>query len=199
VSGFSIRLPVGTNVLALQFAKVGFNCVRISKETKRTMVKPERGAKSKAIRDFLQTKPDAGPKEIVETLQGQGIKVTAALVSRIKYGKAAAGGKPKRGRLRGNLSEQIRSYLTQNPSAKPKEIREALAKQGFKAAPGLISNVKHRFEKEGSNSRRPAKSRTVGIPSTLTVESLLQVRELANSVGGLDQLRRAAKMLSQLQ
>ncbi len=163
------------------------------------MANPERGAKSKAIRDFLQSKPEAGPKEIIETLKGQGIKVTAALVSRIKYGKPGKGATGKRGRRKGNLSEQIRSYLSQNPTAKPKEIQEALAKQGLKVAPGLISNLKHRFEKEGTGSHGKAKPRAAGSASNVTVENLLQVRELANSVGGLDQLRKAAEMLAQLQ
>ena len=163
------------------------------------MEKPERGAKSQAIRDFLQTKPEAGPKEIIETLMGQGIKVTAALVSQIKYGKASKGTKGKRRRRKESLSDLIRSHLTQHPDAKPNEIRESLAKQGLKVASGLISDVKHRFEKEGSGARRRPKGRVATSPRTVTIETLLQVRELANSVGGLDQLRKAADMLSQLQ
>lgn len=160
------------------------------------MVKPERGAKSQAVREYLKEHRKAGPKEIVDALKAQGIEVTPTLVSNIKYGKRGTGKGRKKGRKE-NSSSHIRAYLEQNPAAKPKEIQEALAKQGFKVATGLISNVKYHFEK-----KRPAKAgrgarRTEGaLPS---VDQLLQVKDLAKSLGGLDQLRRAADALAQLQ
>jgi len=161
------------------------------------MVKPERGAKSRAVREYLKENKKAGPKEIVDALKAQGIEVTSTLVSNIKYGKRGTG---KRGRRsgRGMASSHIRAYLEENPGAKPKEIKEALAKQGFKVATGLISNVKYHFERKSSSKTRRGPSRRVdgALPS---VDQLLQVKDLANSMGGLDQLRRAAEALAQLQ
>ena len=40
--------------------------------------------KSSAIRDFMAANPNAGPKEVADTLSKQGIKVSPAFVSTIK-------------------------------------------------------------------------------------------------------------------
>lgn len=162
------------------------------------MVKPERGAKSRAVREYLKEHKKAGPKEIVDALKAQGIDVTATLVSSIKYGKRGPGRRGRRKSGKGTASTHIRAYLEQNPGAKPKEIKEALAKQGLKVATGLISNVKYHFERKPSAKAGRGPSRRVdgALPS---VDQLLQVKDLANSLGGLDQLRRAAEALAQLQ
>jgi len=161
------------------------------------MTKPERGAKSQAVRDYLKEHKKAGPKEIVDALKAQGIEVTATLVSSIKYGRRGTG-KGRRRSGKETASSHIRAYLEANPGAKPKEIKEALAKQGFKVATGLISNVKYHFERKPSVKPGRGASRRVdgSLPS---VDQLLQVKDLANSLGGLDQLRRAAEALAKLQ
>lgn len=46
-----------------------------------------RGSRSQAVRDYLQTNPSAGPAQIVEELKKQGIKISAALASQVKYKK----------------------------------------------------------------------------------------------------------------
>jgi len=64
-------------------------------------------------------------------------------------------------------------------------------------ATGLISNVKYHFEKKGpAKAGRGVRRAEGSLPS---VDQLLQVKGLANSLGGLDQLRRAADALAQLQ
>jgi hypothetical protein len=126
------------------------------------------------------------------------VNVSAALVSRIKYGKVGTSGKPARGRRAGTQSESIRAYLMAHPNAKPKEIRLALAEQGLKVGTGLISNVKHNFMKNGkAPSVRVAARRTSAV--AVTVPQLMEVRRLAASLGGLDQLQRAIETLEQLQ
>src|SRR5262245_50216210 len=55
--------------------------------------------RSQAIRDYLSSNPDATPKTIIEELAKKKIKVSAALVSAVKYNKATpAKGRKKRGR-----------------------------------------------------------------------------------------------------
>ncbi len=50
------------------------------------MARGTRGAnKSQAIRDYLATNPDSGPKQIVADLRKQGTKVSLALASAVKY------------------------------------------------------------------------------------------------------------------
>lgn len=49
--------------------------------------------KSKAIREYLTTKPGAGPREVCESLAAKGIEVSQQLVSQVK---ARMGAKKKR-------------------------------------------------------------------------------------------------------
>ncbi|MEM6314755.1 MAG: hypothetical protein AAF743_11740 [Planctomycetota bacterium] len=61
--------------------------------------------KSAAIRDYLKTKPDAGPTEVCKELKKKGIVVAPALVSNVKAAlrgkKAGAKKKGKPGRKPG--------------------------------------------------------------------------------------------------
>src|SRR5678816_2992592 len=61
----------------------------------------KRGAKSAAIREYLEANPGAMPNEVVAQLKKKGLKVSAQMVSVLK-GKAKAGGR-RRGRAAGNL------------------------------------------------------------------------------------------------
>jgi len=91
----------------------------------------ERGARSKAVRDFLAANPKASPKVVVEELSKQGISVSLGLVSVIKYSKR---GKMNRSARRGGrLSGSFDSLL----HAK-KFIDEV---GGFEAAKEAISLV----------------------------------------------------------
>lgn len=65
----------------------------------------ERGARSKAVRDYLAANPKASPKVVVEELGKQGVSVSLGLVSVIKYSKRGKVKRPGRrgGRLSGSL------------------------------------------------------------------------------------------------
>jgi hypothetical protein len=179
------------------------------------MLAPERGARSRAIRDYLKTNSKAGPKEIVTSLGASGIEVTEGLVSSIKYGKkrtrrrkksrgkAAVGS--RRTRKAVSSSESIRDYMRRHPDAKPNEVRAGLRKEGVKVSRGLISNVKFRV---GQQAATPAvrvaarkmstrKVRAAG-KSPVTVEQLKEVRRLIDEFGGAGQLRQALETLEQL-
>lgn len=51
---------------------------------KATEPAPERGAKTKAVKDYFATHKKAGPKEVVAALKEQGIDVSPNMVSIIK-------------------------------------------------------------------------------------------------------------------
>lgn len=55
--------------------------------------------RSEEVRKYLLAHPDAGPKEVVAVLAQQGITITSALVSNVKYGsgrsKKAAGNRAR--------------------------------------------------------------------------------------------------------
>jgi hypothetical protein len=55
---------------------------------------------SQAIRDYLDKRPTATPKEIQAALADQGLKVSYSLISQVKY-KAPQKGKRQRARVNG--------------------------------------------------------------------------------------------------
>jgi hypothetical protein len=55
------------------------------------MARYKRGARTQAVRDFLDANPDASPKQVVDGLREKGIRVKLTLVTSIKYKKPAAG------------------------------------------------------------------------------------------------------------
>jgi hypothetical protein len=57
------------------------------------MARMKRGARSQAVRDYLQEHPEASPKEIVDGLKARGIKVKVTLVNSIKYKKPSKTGR----------------------------------------------------------------------------------------------------------
>ena len=52
--------------------------------------------RSDAVRKHLASNPDAKPKEVVAALRKEGLTVTTALVSRIKWEAKQKNGQPKR-------------------------------------------------------------------------------------------------------
>jgi arginine repressor len=177
------------------------------------MPDPERGTRSNAIREFLKTNPTAGTQEIISALHNQGVEVTQSLVHKIKYRKGA---RKKRGKTRGRTaaasaagasisrSDAIRDYLRQNPDAAQKEIKAALRKQGLKVSSGLIGSVKFHLKKDRARppvraAARKMRSRQRSRAGTsVTVDQLLEVKRVADSLGGAQQLRHALERLEQL-
>lgn len=87
--------------------------------------------KSKAIRDYMAQKPDAGPTAVAEGLGKKGIEVSAAFVSTIK-----AMDKAKKAGRRGRVGEVTTADLLQAKKLadqlggveRAKEAMDALAK-----------------------------------------------------------------------
>jgi|SRR5579872_1576144 len=98
---------------------------------------------------------------------------------------------------RGLRSEAIREYLTANPNANPKRIVAALEEMGIEVTVGLASNIKYggKRRKAGSPAVRAVTRRTWN--GSLTVEQLLEVKRLSDSLGGVDRLRLAVEALDQ--
>ena len=57
--------------------------------------KPERGERSKAVREYLKENPSASPKQVVAALKAQGMKISLGLVSVLKYSKRPIGVKAR--------------------------------------------------------------------------------------------------------
>ena len=103
----------------------------------------------------------------------------------------------KRKRARGgpNKSDAIRDYLAKNKDAKPKEIIEALAKQGIKVSQALVGNVKFTSGKKTVKAKKKA-----GRPprADLTAADLLEAKRLADQLGGISKAKQALETLEKL-
>lgn len=174
------------------------------------MATAEHGTKSQAIAGYLATNPGAGINQIVEGLKEQGIQVSLGLAKAVKYAKkgkrsssrkagraALANAKPVSG------SELIRQFIARHPDAMPKAIELGLKQQGVKVSLGLISNVKYGSRKK-TGKRRAMRTPAARIaarktPSrSVTIEQLLEVKRVADSIGGVVHVRAALDTLDQL-
>jgi arginine repressor len=77
--------------------------------------KTQRGEKTAAVSEYLDAHPGAGPKEIVEALAKQHIKITTAHVSNIK-GKLNKGGKAKKAAKKPALVEAAAPAVVEKPT-----------------------------------------------------------------------------------
>ena len=93
---------------------------------------------------------------------------------------------------RGKKTQVIREYLAAHPTEGPAAVVAGLKAQGITVKPGLVSAVK--YGKVRSKSVRVAARRT-SRNSSITVEQLLEVKKLADSIGGSEQLRSALDAL----
>jgi hypothetical protein len=116
-----------------------------------------------------------------------------------------------------NKSQAIRDYRKAHPKHKPKQIAEELSKGGVKVSAQFVSTVlsnskKKPVRKPGrpkaaapTRRGRPAGTRRGRPPARspkrsedLSVESLLRVKEVAEELGGIDDVRTALNALEEL-
>jgi arginine repressor len=178
------------------------------------MAKSRSGTKSQAISEYLAENKDAGPKQIVAALKEKGVDVSFGLASAVKYGtkgkKKASAKKARKSIIRSQAesvvtgSESIRRYIAKNRKAGPKEIEAGLKAEGIQVSMALISAVKYAKGKKAGKKKR-ARTPMVhaaarATPSTVvTFEQLIEVKRLADSLGGADHIRAALDALAQLQ
>jgi hypothetical protein len=100
-------------------------------------------------------------------------------------------------------SESIRRFIAKHPSAKPKEISLGLKGQGIKVSKGLISNVKYGGRRRAKRKRPQSATVHAAARRTrkgaVTVDQLLQVKQLVDSLGSSAQVEAALDMLERLQ
>ena len=169
------------------------------------------GTKSQAVSEYLSANKDASPNQIVEALKAKGVEVSLGLAKVVKYGKparkasrkksvrvAAGNGKPMTG------SESIRQFIAKHPDAGPKAIELGLKQKGVKVSLALISAVKYAKGSKAGKKKRRSKTPVVHAAArktataSVTVEQLLAVKRLADSLGGSDQVRMLLETLEQL-
>src|SRR5688572_11720749 len=99
-----------------------------------------------------------------------------------------------------NKSNAIRNYKANHSDAGPKEISEALSKDGVKVTPAFVSTVLSNDKRKGGNGRRKRRGgRRPGRPGgNKTMATLIQAKKLAEQMGGIERARRALNALSRL-
>jgi hypothetical protein len=101
---------------------------------------------------------------------------------------------------RGARSQAVRDYLGEHPEASPKEIVDGLKARGIKVKVTLVNSIKYKKPAKGGRRRAPSlrvAARRAG-SAAVTVDQLLEVKRLADSLGGVDHVRKAVEMLEQL-
>lgn len=95
-----------------------------------------------------------------------------------------------------NKSQAIRAYKSTHKRSKPKEISEALAKEGVNVTPAFVSTVLSTARrKKGKGGRRgPGKAAKSGN----AYSHLIQARKLADQMGGVEKARAALDALAKI-
>lgn len=104
---------------------------------------------------------------------------------------------------RGEKTTAAREYLAAHPSASPKEIVAGLAATGMKIKLGLANSIKYnkREKKAGRRRGRTPVARVAARQlsnGAVTIEQLIEVKKLSDSLGGVQQVRAALDALDML-
>lgn len=177
------------------------------------MAASTRGNLTSAVRDYVAAHPDTRPTAIVAGLHEQGVEVSRSLVNKVLYGgkskrrrrgrrRAAPAGAAKAPATTG--TQAIQEYIRRHPGAGPKQIREELGEQGVTVSASLVSAVKYRTGRRSAKpavraaARRKPARRSAPKPAAVTLEQLLEVKQMADELGGAATLRNALETLEQL-
>lgn len=100
-----------------------------------------------------------------------------------------------------NKSQLVRDYAAKHPSAKPKEIEAALAKEdGVKIPAAQISSIL--WQKANKKGKKTAKKKTRPRPSSsiqnISLEALLDAKNFADKVGGVEDAQQLLQALNKL-
>ncbi|MBS0263694.1 MAG: hypothetical protein JSS02_17255 [Planctomycetes bacterium] len=99
-------------------------------------------------------------------------------------------------------SELIRRYIAAHPRQKAKDIQAGLLAEGVEVQSGLIRMVLSKSGKRKSKRRQRAEATAVvadtSFAGSVGFEQLVEVKKLADALGGLEQVRQAVAALDQL-
>jgi len=138
----------------------------------------------------LHTKTEGLIKDVFSSFKSGAKAPKSKIVVKTK----SKTGKPRAGRDGGlNRSELIRSYFEKNGlDSRPRDVIEALKKEGVEVAPALVSIVKHKLNNGTSKTKKEkvtvAKSKTTrksGDPLPAVVQAVLEKNKDGLKLGDL--------------
>ncbi|MHB1035036.1 MAG: hypothetical protein ACYC35_10175 [Pirellulales bacterium] len=98
-----------------------------------------------------------------------------------------------------NKSQLIRDYLETDPGAMPRVIVAALKAQGVVVNPRVVSIVKSKMmAKKSKRGRKPKSAMPATQRAPISADDLVQMKQLADKLGGLDAAKRALDVLDSL-
>ena len=170
--------------------------------------------RSQAIRDYLADHGSANVKEIKQALSAQGLEVSDALISKVKYRspglkkrKRRAVAATQENGAEVNKSEEIRKTFKElGPKTRTKDIVAALAAKGVSVAPAQVSTIKGSMKAKRKARRAAGMAEAAVAPSSgrassakaISAEDLLVAKRLADQLGGVERLKSALSLLDQL-
>jgi hypothetical protein len=93
-----------------------------------------------------------------------------------------------------NKSQSIRDYLEVHPDATPSVVQQDLLRDGIKVGYSLISQVKYK----GGGRKATRRGAGRGRPANISMNDLVNAKQLADRMGGLDRAKEALTMLARL-
>jgi len=107
-----------------------------------------------------------------------------------------------------NKAKAVREALVKNPKGSPKEISAALKAEGVDVSPTYVSLIKWQAKQSKRKAKKTAPSAEAAASpraasggkasETITVESLIQAKKLAEALGGVEVARQALAALSRI-
>ncbi|MHB1038358.1 MAG: hypothetical protein ACYC35_24075 [Pirellulales bacterium] len=98
-----------------------------------------------------------------------------------------------------NKSKAIRDYLQTDPGAMPKVVVAALKAQGIDVSPRVVSVVKFKMSaKKSKRGRKPKSAKPASTRAPISADDLVQMKQLADKLGGLDAAKHALDVLDSL-
>lgn len=98
----------------------------------------------------------------------------------------------------GSKSAAVRDYLAKYPDARPKEVYDALTKQGLKLSLALVNAVKYSKPKTSRRASQPNGSIASASNGEVSAADLIATKQIVDSLGGVAQTKDVLDLLEQL-
>lgn len=171
-------------------------------------------SKSDLARQYLSKHPGASVSQITDGLKAEGVEISKALASKIKYGRSENGAAKKRaGRRKGagrrgarggaSKADSIRQSIRRfGKTFRPRDVIADLAERGVKVSSAQVSTVaKGMGMRPRRKGRGPAvagvragAARSAGV----SLDALVATKKLSDQLGGIDNVKSALDALSRL-
>lgn len=172
-------------------------------------------SKSDLARQYLSKHPGASVSEITEGLKAEGVEISTALASKIKYGRSTNGSpKKRRGRRKGggrpaagggeSKAESIRQSIRRfGKTFRPRDVIADLAEKGIEVSSAQVSTIAKTL---GMRPRRKGRgAATAGIARTtakrsaeVSLDALVATKRLSDQLGGIENVKSALDALAKI-